>query len=80
MSLSRAWTSTRSDWPASAVAGASDALYTDLREMVAAERPDIVCVTTRTAERAEAVVALAEAGVKAIFATKPMSRTLAEAD
>jgi predicted dehydrogenase len=56
------------------------ALYADLTEMVAKERPDIVCVTTRPAERAEAVVALAEAGVKAIYATKPVSRTLAEAD
>ena len=57
-----------------------DALYTDLREMVANERPDIVCVTTRSAERAEVVAALAEAGVRAIYATKPISRTLAEAD
>ena len=57
-----------------------DALYTDLREMVAEERPDIVCVTTRSAERAEVVAALAEAGVRAIYATKPISRTLEEAD
>ena len=56
------------------------ALYADLREMVAKERPDIVCVTTGPAERAEVVEALAESGVKAIYATKPMSRTLAEAD
>ena len=57
-----------------------DALYTDLREMVARERPDIVCVTTGSAERAEVVAALAEAGVRAIYATKPISRTLEEAD
>ena len=56
------------------------ALYTDLREMVAKEQPDIVCVTTGPVERAEAVTALAESGVKAIYATKPMCRTLAEAD
>ena len=56
------------------------ALYADLHEMVATERPDIVCVTTGPVERAEVVVALAEAGVKAIYATKPMCRTLAEAD
>ena len=56
------------------------ALYADLREMVAKEQPDIVCVTTGPAERAEVVEALAESGVKAIYATKPMSRTLAEAD
>ncbi len=57
-----------------------DALYGDVLEMVAEEHPDIVCVTTRPAERAEVVVALAEAGVKAIFATKPLCRTLSEAD
>ena len=56
------------------------ALYTDLREMVAQEQPDIVSVTTRPNERAEVVIALAEAGVRAIFATKPLCRTLAEAD
>ena len=56
------------------------ALYTDLREMVEKERPDIVSVTTRPEPRAEVTLALAEMGVKAIFATKPMCRTLAEAD
>jgi predicted dehydrogenase len=57
-----------------------EALYTDYHEMVAAEKPDLVAVTTRPAERAEVVIGLAEAGVKAIFATKPMCHTLAEAD
>ena len=57
-----------------------DALYSDLRDMVAQEQPDIVSVTTRPEERAEVVVTLAEAGVRAIFATKPLCRTLAEAD
>ena len=56
------------------------ALYTDVQEMVANERPDIVSVTTRPEERPEVVAALAEAGVKAIFATKPLCRTLAQAD
>jgi predicted dehydrogenase len=56
------------------------ALYTDIQEMVAKERPDIVSVTTRPEERPEVVAALAEAGVKAIFATKPLCRTLAQAD
>ena len=48
--------------------------------MVTQEQPDLVAVTTRPAERAEVVIGLAAAGVKAIFATKPMCRTLAEAD
>jgi predicted dehydrogenase len=56
------------------------ALYTDYREMIAEEKPDIVCVTTRAEERAEVVIGVAEAGVKAIYATKPMCRSLAEAD
>ncbi len=57
-----------------------EALYLDYREMVEKEKPDLVAVTTRPAERADVVVGLAESGVKAIFATKPMCRTLAEAD
>ena len=57
-----------------------EAIYFDYREMVAKEKPDLVAVTTRPEERADVVIGLAEAGVKAIFATKPMCRTLAEAD
>ena len=57
-----------------------EALYTDFREMVEKERPDIISVTTRPDPRAEVTIALAEMGVKAIFATKPMCRSLAEAD
>ena len=56
------------------------ALYTDFREMVEKEEPDVVCLTTRPAPRAEITIALAELGVKAIFATKPMCYSLAEAD
>ena len=55
-------------------------LYTDYREMVRKEQPDVVCLTTRPGPRAEITIGLAELGVKAIFATKPMCRTLAEAD
>ena len=55
-------------------------LYTDIREMVERERPDIVSVTTRPRERPEVVAALAESGVRAIFATKPLCRSLADAD
>ena len=55
-------------------------LYADYRRMVAEERPDLVAVTTGPEERAEVIVGLAELGVRAVFATKPMCRTLAEAD
>ncbi|MEE2657256.1 MAG: Gfo/Idh/MocA family oxidoreductase [Candidatus Latescibacterota bacterium] len=57
-----------------------EALYEDFREMVAQQQPELVAVTTRPAMRADVVIGLAEAGVKAIFATKPMCRTLLEAD
>ena len=55
-------------------------LYSDYREMIKKENPDIVCITTKVEERAEVVIGAAEAGVKAIYATKPMCRSLAEAD
>ena len=57
-----------------------DGLYTDIREMVEREKPDIVSVTTRPQERPEVVAVLAESGVRAIFATKPLCRSLADAD
>ena len=57
------------------------ALYTDFMEMVDQEQPDIVSVTTAAPDRANVVVRLAESGrVKAIYATKPISVSLAEAD
>ena len=57
-----------------------EALYPDFREMVEKEQPDFIALTTRPEPRAETTIALAEMGVKAIFATKPMCRSLAEAD
>ena len=49
--------------------------------MLAQEQLDIVSVTTRPEERAEIVIATTESGgVKAIYATKPMCSSLAEAD
>ncbi len=56
------------------------AVYTDYQKMLELEKPDIVSVTTQTAERAEVVIKAAEAGVKAIYATKPMCHSLADAD
>ena len=55
-------------------------LYSDIEEMMKHARPDIVSVTTRPAERPAAIKILAELGVKAIFATKPLCRSLEEAD
>ncbi len=54
--------------------------YTDYREMLAAERPDIVSVTTQPEHRAEIVIHAAEHGARAIYAEKAMAASLAEAD
>ena len=52
--------------------------YTDYREMLAETRPDFVSVVTAEMAHCEAVVAAAEAGVKAIMCEKPMAMDLAE--
>ena len=54
--------------------------YTDYREMLAAERPDIVSVATQPEHRAEIVIHAAEHGARAIYAEKAMAASLAEAD
>lgn len=56
------------------------ALYTDYREMLRQERPDVVSVCTQSPEKAEVVVAAAEAGVRAIIVEKALATSLAEAD
>ena len=55
-------------------------LYRDYNEMVSKERPDIVSVCTTARIRPQIVIDLARAGVKSIWAEKPMSFSLAEAD
>ncbi|MBV7329596.1 Gfo/Idh/MocA family oxidoreductase [Chloroflexi bacterium TSY] len=55
-------------------------LYADYQEMLANEQPDIVSVCTTARIRAQIVQDLAQAGVKAIWAEKPLALTLAEAD
>ena len=45
----------------------TSSLFTDYREMVRKEQPDVVCLTTRPDPRAEITIGLAELGVKAIF-------------
>jgi predicted dehydrogenase len=57
-----------------------DRLYADYREMLARERPDIVSVATSAKPRPEIVITCAEAGVRAIYAEKPLAFSLAEAD
>ena len=55
-------------------------MYADYKEMLAKERLDIVSVTTTAKPRPAIVRDVAEAGVKAIFAEKPLAISLAEAD
>lgn len=51
-------------------------LYTDYREMLRAEQLDVVSVCTPTLLHEEAVMAAADAGVKAIFCEKPIAATV----
>ena len=55
-------------------------LYTDYREMIEKERPDIVSVTTQTIHKAEVITFAAEQGVRGIFAEKALCSSLEEAD
>ena len=55
-------------------------LYADYREMLARERLDIVSVATSAKPRPEIVTTCARAGVRAIYAEKPLAFSLAEAD
>lgn len=59
---------------------ATEHLYADYREMLAKEQLDIVSVCTTARIRAQIVQDIAQAGVKAIWAEKPLALTLAEAD
>ncbi len=55
-------------------------LYTDYREMLAQEKPDIVSVTTHAILHAECTIAAAEAGAKGIICEKAMATSLEECD
>ena len=57
-----------------------DHLYPDYREMFEKESIDVVSVTTTAKIRAQIVQDAARAGVKAIWAEKPISFSLEEAD
>ena len=54
--------------------------YTDYREMIEKEELDIVSVATQPEPRAAIVIFAADHGVKAIYAEKAFSASLAEAD
>ena len=54
--------------------------YTDFRELIDVEQPDILSITTRPEQHVEAMVYGAEHGVKGMFAEKPLCCSLVEAD
>ena len=56
------------------------AQYTDYKELIDNEQPDIVSVATQPEQRAEIVVYAANHGVKAIYAEKAMAASMADAD
>ena len=54
--------------------------YTDYREMIRAEQPDVVSIATRPATHAEMTLFAAENGVKGIYCEKPLCCSMEEAD
>ena len=57
-----------------------DQLYSDFEEMLGRAKPDIVSVCTTARIRGEVVKKVARAGVKAIWAEKPLTFSLSEGD
>lgn len=53
--------------------------YSDYREMIEKEKPDLVSICTWTKQHAELVIGCAEMGVKAIHCEKPLASTWREA-
>jgi predicted dehydrogenase len=53
--------------------------YTDYKEMLAKEKPDIISVVTSDHRHAQIVVDAVEAGVKGVFCEKPLATTIADA-
>ncbi len=54
--------------------------YTDYREMIAEQQPDLLSVVTSDNRHADIVVHAAESGVKGIYCEKPIATSLADAD
>jgi predicted dehydrogenase len=54
--------------------------YTDYKKMILREKPDIITIATRTKDRPKIIIFAAQNGVKGIYAEKPLSRSLAEAE
>jgi predicted dehydrogenase len=53
--------------------------YTDFREMILTEQPDILSIATQPHQRAEVALFAIENGVKALYVEKPLCASMAEA-
>ena len=53
--------------------------YTDYREMIRHERPDILSIATQPEQRAEVILFAAEHGVRALYVEKPLCASMDEA-
>src|SRR5688572_5555063 len=59
----------------------ADHLYTDFREMLSKERPDVVSVTTSWSRTKDEIVPeVARSGVRGIFTEKPLATSMAQAN
>ena len=58
----------------------ADRQYTDYRQMIEAEKPEILSVATQPEQRREVVVFAAAHGVRAIYAEKAFAASLEDAD
>lgn len=56
------------------------ALYTDAKEMLRQEKPEIVAISTNTKGRSDLTCYAVECGAKGVVTEKPMAYTLEEAD
>lgn len=54
--------------------------YTDFRQMIVTEQPDILSIATQPHQRAEVALFAIENGVKALYVEKPLCASMAEAN
>ena len=54
--------------------------YTNYRDLLANEQPDILSITTQPEQRCEIILHAIEAGVRALYVEKPLCASVAEAD
>src|SRR5688500_9486330 len=53
--------------------------YTDYRELITKEKPDILSIATQPEQRAEIALFAAEHGIRALYVEKPLCASMAEA-